>query len=108
ANHNLAVLYDFDLQTKLATLAQEIQTADQSVAQSTALMNSTNNPDQRAKYIAERDKAVATLRAKNEQRAKMIENYNAVANNPGYFWVNAPKFNLAQATGHTPQWTVLD
>jgi hypothetical protein len=108
AGHNLAILLDYDLQSKLDTLAKEIEFQQNSVAQAQSQISSTTNPDQRNKAIGERDKAAVTLSAKTAQRAAMIANYNAVPNKPGYFLLNSPKFNLAQASNHTPAWTVLD
>jgi hypothetical protein len=104
----LATLYDHDLAEKIRSIRIEMKNAhDEAGAADSAAKLTTSRPDQLAQeFKAAQQRAIE--RAKFEQLTQLIEQTNADPENPGYFFLKAPKFTPEDAARVSrPEWTVL-
>lgn len=108
AGHQIALLYDQQLESKLRSLSDEIKTAENTAQNINQQIAGTKDPVQLVKLTGEREQQLAIVRAKTRERDQLVKINNADPSRPGLFFVQAPKFANNLASNHEPQWTVLD
>jgi hypothetical protein len=104
----LATLYDHDLDEKIRAILTDMDNARREAgAADQASKLTTSSPDR----LAQEGKATqqrAIERAKAEQLAQLVAQTNADPENPGYYFLKAPRFTPEEASRVTRQeWTVL-
>ncbi|MBX7105732.1 MAG: hypothetical protein K1X57_16740 [Gemmataceae bacterium] len=108
AGHQIALVYDQQLESTLRGLSEEIKTAENAAQGINQQLGDQKDPVQRVKLVGEREQQLSIARAKTRERDQLVKINNADPSRPGYFYVQAPKFNNSEASTHEPQWTVLD
>lgn len=107
-NTHLAVLFDHTLQAQLEQLGDEVRAAEDQARLMQQQLAQNKDPSQLPKLIGERDKQINLAKAKARQRDSLLRINNADPSRPGYFFLQAPKFDQGAAADHEQLWTVLD
>lgn len=108
AGHQLAVLYDQVLEQKIRQLSDEIKTNAETAEAVTNQLNIAKNPADIAKLNGELARFRSAVASKTREREQLQKINNCDPSRPGWFFVQAPKFNSTDASDHVRQWTVLD